>query len=111
MGKKQRDRLKKAQAKRHAAAAAPTAAPAPAPVPFYVPAAAIPNNGQASSSSSSSSTINNSNDSVPELDPNAYTRVHRISNMVGMTAFVKEVVGVDCKGRKFRAMMGKESVS
>lgn len=95
MGKRQRDRLKKAQAKREATAAA---------------AAANPTYSQATSFNARPSS-GPTTSRVQELDPGTYNNVEFLTNSMGMGDCVAESVTVDHKGRRLRVMMGTESVS
>ncbi|KAF6803351.1 hypothetical protein CMUS01_15106 [Colletotrichum musicola] len=90
MGKRQRDRLKKAQAKKEQAAAA-------AANPTYSQAASF--NDRPSSGPPTR---------VQELDPGTYNNVEFLTNTMGMGDCVAESVTVDRKGRRLRVMMGTE---
>ncbi|KAF6834452.1 hypothetical protein CPLU01_04917 [Colletotrichum plurivorum] len=94
MGKRQRDRLKKAQAKREATTAA---------------AAANPTYSQATSFNTRPSS-GPTTSRVQELDPGTYNNVKFLTNSMGMGDCVAESVTVDHKGRRLRVMMGTESI-
>ncbi|KAF6799393.1 hypothetical protein CSOJ01_12536 [Colletotrichum sojae] len=93
MGKRQRDRLKKAQAKKEQAAAA----------------AANPTFGQATSFNARPSS-GPTTSRVQELEPGTYNNVEFLTNAMGMEGCVAESVTVDRKGRRLRVMMGTEPI-
>lgn len=94
VGKRQRDRLKKAQAKREATATG---------------TAANPTSSHATSSNTMASS--GSTPRVQELDPSTYHDVEFVTYAMGLGACVTEAVTVDHRGRKLRVMMGAEPVS